>query len=105
MTSWPMRGIEIIPQLLPAHPLDTRIQQVRSYSEFSMFCSVESHQNLTLTSPCSLVQISSSGGPTTTAVCGPVERGLGVVRGGRYGKLVGCAFSRNDHRAGSSSLP
>src|SRR6476469_5689363 len=101
MTSCPIRGIEIIPQLLPAHPLDTRIQHELLWS----LCPLVSHQNWTFTSPCSLVQISSPSGPTTTAVCGPVERGLGVMRGGRYGMVVGCALSRNDHFAGSSSVP
>src|SRR3982750_4032554 len=79
--SWPIRGNEMEPQLLPAHELATRIQQELFWS----FLPRRSHQNCTFTSPCSLVKISSSGGPTTTAVCGPVLRGLGVLRCGRYG--------------------
>ena len=79
ITSMPMRGMKIAPKLEPAQLDDTRTQQL----EFSSMLPMRSQWNCTFTRPYLSVQISSPGGPTTTAVCGPCVRGLGVTRGGR----------------------
>src|SRR2546422_6789678 len=73
-----MRGMEMAPNPGPAQFVATRIQQL----EFSFMAPRRSQWNCTLMRPYSSVQISSPAGPTTTAVCGPVVRGLGVVRAG-----------------------
>ncbi len=73
-----MRGIEIAPKPEPAQLVATRIQQM----EFSSIAPSRSQWNCTLMRPYSSVQISSPAGPTTTAVCGPVVRGLGVFLAG-----------------------
>lgn len=88
-TSCPMRGIEMAPKPGPAQLVVTRIQQL----EFWSLLPSRSQWNCTLMRPYSSVQISSPAGPTTTAVCGPVVRGLGVVRGGVKARLVGWACS------------
>ncbi|MNT94008.1 hypothetical protein D3C72_2356030 [compost metagenome] len=72
MTSWPMRGIAMWPQVAPAMFCDTRIQQ-----ELCPSCLPKRSQGkCTFTRPNASVWISSLGGPTTNAFCGPSSRGL-----------------------------
>jgi len=68
-----MRGMAIAPHVVPAQPLATRIQQELC----SLFWLARSHGKLTLIRPHLSQKISSLGGPTTVAVCGPSMRGLG----------------------------
>ena len=84
-TSWPTRGMWIIPHCVPAQGLATRIQQELS----ALFWPWRSQGNWTLTRPYLSVKISSPGLPTTTAVCVPSIRGAGVVRAGRNGSAAG----------------
>ncbi len=75
-TSWPIRGMKIEPQPLPAWLWVTRIQHELSASALPS----RSQWNWTFTRPYLSGKISSPGGPTTTAVCGPGTTGFGVVR-------------------------
>ncbi|CAM4199760.1 hypothetical protein ACAN107058_23700 [Paracidovorax anthurii] len=75
----PMRGVNTAPKPGPAQLVDTRTQQL----ECSSMAPMRSQWNCTFTRPYSSVQISSPAGPTTTAVCGPVVRGRGVLSCGR----------------------
>ncbi|MOA41447.1 hypothetical protein D3C78_1634070 [compost metagenome] len=72
ITSWPIRGMAIEPQLPPAQPCDTRTQQELN----SLLLLSRSQGKLTLTRPHWSQKISSPGGPTTVAMCGPSMRGL-----------------------------
>src|SRR2546422_5707865 len=87
ITSWPIRGIWMEPQLLPAHDVATRTQQELS----SFFLPLRSQWNCTFTRPCLSVQISSPDFPTTTAVWEPRTTGRWFVRGGRNGTVKGIA--------------
>lgn len=99
ITSWPIRGMAIEPQLPPAQLCETRTQQELN----SLPLLSRSQGKLTLTRPHSSQSISSPGGPTTVAMCGPSIRGLARGRapfaGARHqhgtlhvaGALVGAA--------------
>src|SRR5580658_178866 len=79
MTSCPMRGMCIAPQLVPAQTCATRTQ----HELFSSFPPSRSQWNCTLTRPYLSVQISSPDLPTTTAVWGPSTRGFFALGNGR----------------------
>src|SRR6185503_11165434 len=80
-TSCPTRGQKNAPQPLPAQTCATRTQ----HELLASFVPCRSQWNCTLTRPYLSTKISLPGGPTTTAVCGPVITGLGVRLSGRYG--------------------
>ncbi|MCY1447783.1 hypothetical protein D9M71_644190 [compost metagenome] len=74
-TSSPTRGIWMLPKPPLAPAWATRTQQ-----ELLSLCSpLRSQWNCTFTRPSSSVNISSPGGPTMIAVCGPEMVGRGVV--------------------------
>src|SRR5437764_13385703 len=89
ITSCPIRGMNMPPQLLPAHGCETRIQ----HELFSSYLPYRSQWNCTFTRPYLSHQISSVEGPVMMAVCGPLLSGFGVTRRGRYWTLDGCAVS------------
>src|SRR5262245_34472929 len=76
-----MRGIDTMPQFLPAQEVDTRSQQ----ELFSLRLPSRSQTNCTFTRLDLSTKISSPPGPTTTAVCTPCTTGRGVRRVGRKG--------------------
>src|ERR1700679_2050557 len=84
ITSCPLRGQKNAPQFLPAQIWPTRNQheQVRS----SLL--TRSQKNFPLTRPY-LSRVTLLPSVTTTAVCTPWIRGLGVSRGGGYATDVG----------------
>src|SRR5438132_9233412 len=80
-----MRGMKSEPQRLPAMLWATRSQHELAVSAFPS----RSQWNWTFTRPYLSGKISSPGGPTTTAVCGPDTTGFGVIRDGRKGRPKG----------------
>ena len=89
-----------MPKFLPAHGCDTRTQ----HELFSFFLPSRSQKNCTITRPYLSVNNSSPAGPTTTAVCGPWTKGLGVSRGGRNCWVDGMATKSQRYAPGSSPL-
>src|SRR5262249_27735074 len=97
ITSWPIRGMLIPPNPLPAESGPTPIQHDLSASNFPC----RSQWNWTLIRPYLSVKISSPAGPTTVAVCDPRTIGRGVTRGGRNGRAAGRHSKRLEYRIGA----
>ncbi|MNI98882.1 hypothetical protein D3C73_1578220 [compost metagenome] len=71
--------------MLPKPPLAPDWATRTQHELWSLYLPLRSQWNWIFTRPSSSVKISSPGGPTMIAVCGPAMVGLGVLSCGRNG--------------------
>src|SRR5580658_7598817 len=86
ITSCPTRGMAIEPQPWPAHSWETRTQQEQPFLRSQGNCTTtRPYLSTQISFELSSLELSSDAGfrYTTTALCGPCTKGLGVRRAGR----------------------